>query len=239
MKKIDDNHQQSHLALVEDDDAIRELLTINLQKEGFIVDSFFSVEQLERKNEGMFYDLLLLDIMLPGENGLAYAQKLRNRGVNVPILFISALGQEDKIKTAYSAGAIDYIIKPFEVDNLLAKVKNLAYYFVKRHSAPLPQKIGRARINWSLLQVETDSENHLLTPKEAKVLIHFVENPNKIINRKELIETVWGDDVYVTSRNIDNFLVKFRKWFEEDPSNPRLFITYSKKGYAYKTLQDL
>jgi|GEM_PF-583064 len=226
---------KAYIALVEDDDSIRELLSINLQGIGFRVDSFFSTEQMTRKSETLPYDLIILDIMLPGESGLKFAQNLQKKEQNIPILFISALAQEEKIKQAYSAGAIDYVIKPFEIQQVLMKIQNLLFYFIKRHTAPLPSKIGDARIDWDLMKVVKGNEEYILTPKEAKVLVHFVENPNQIIERKKLIELVWGKDVYVTSRNVDNFLVKFRKWFEQDPANPKVFITYPKKGYAYNT----
>ena len=240
MTDIDKTQEQSQspqsatIALIEDDDSIRELLAINLQNEGFRIDSFFSTEQLDRKKDAEFYDLIILDIMLPGENGLTYAKKLQEKDKSVPILFISALGQEDKIKFAYEVGAIDYIVKPFEMDNLLLKVKNLLYHFIKRHSAPMPNRVGEALIDWDLMQVKTGESTHVLTPKEAEVLVYFLENPNKVVSRDELIKNIWGENIYVTSRNIDNFLVKFRKWFEKDPGEPKLFITYPKKGYAYK-----
>ena len=226
---------RARIALVEDDDSIRELITLNLQNEGFGVDSFFSAEQLDRKGDVQNYDLLLLDIMLPGMNGLNFAQKLREEEKHIPVLFISALGQDEKIKTAYESGAIDYIVKPFEIEHLLMKIKNLLYHFVKRHEAPLPEKLGEASIDWDLMQVIKNGKNQTLTPKEAEVLTYFLQNPNKVVSRDELIKNVWGGDVYVTSRNIDNFLVKFRKWFETEPSHPSIFITYPKKGYAYRT----
>jgi DNA-binding response OmpR family regulator len=228
---------KAFIGLVEDDDAIRELLTINLQQIGFRVESFFSTEQMVRKSDNLPYDLIILDIMLPGENGLKFAQNLQKKNLNIPILFISALGNEEKIKQAYQAGAIDYVVKPFEMDQVLMKIQNLLFYFVKRHAAPLPSKIGEAKIDWDLMKVITLDGEYILTPKEAKVLIHFVENPNQIIERKKLIEIVWGKDVFVTSRNVDNFLVKFRKWFEKDPANPEIFLTYPKKGYAYNNIK--
>jgi len=226
---------KAFIALVEDDDGIRELLSINLQGIGFRVDSFFSTEQMMRKSESLPYDLIILDIMLPGENGLKFAQNLQKKEQNIPILFISALGHEEKIRQAYLAGAIDYVVKPFEIQQVLMKIQNLLFYFVKRHTAPLPSKIGETSIDWDLMKVSKGGEEYIMTPKEARVLIHFVENPNQIIDRKKLIELVWGKDVYVTSRNVDNFLVKFRKWFEADSVNPKIFITYPKKGYAYNT----
>lgn len=227
-------NMNAHLALVEDDDSIRELLEYNLKDSGFEVDSFFSIEQLEKNFENGKYDLVLLDIMLPGESGLKFAQKIQESRISLPILIISALGQQSKIKEAYKLGAIDYIVKPFEMETLLQKIRNLLYHFIPRTQAPLPERIGEAEINWNLMQVHSHEEVHSLSPKEAQALIYFLQNPDRIINRNELIEHIWGEDVFVSGRNIDNFLVKFRKLFERDQSNPEFFLTFPKKGYAYK-----
>lgn len=223
------------LFIVEDDDTIRELLELNLKAEGFKVFSFFSVEQMERRKDGVNCDLLLLDVMLPGLNGLHYAKKLKEEGLHIPILFVSALNQEKNISKGYELGAIDYIIKPFEINHLMHKVKNLLYHFVPRSTAPLPAKLGEHEINWDLLQVKTcDGQTFTLTGKEAEALAYFLENEKKIISRKELIEKIWGNDRYISTRNVDNFLVKFRKIFEIDPAKPKHFLTYPKKGYAFQ-----
>ena len=115
------------------------------------------------------------------------------------------------------------------------KVKNLLYHFVPRSTAPLPAKLGEHEINWDLLQVKTcDGQVFTLTGKEAEALAYFLENEKKIISRKELIEKIWGNDRYISTRNVDNFLVKFRKIFEIDPAKPKHFLTYPKKGYAFQ-----
>lgn len=226
--------RQTHIALVEDDDTIRELIQLNLLSEKYKVDAFFSVEQLEKKFYPNYYDLIILDIMLPGKNGLSFAEKLHKEKIFIPILFISALGHKEKIKAAYEVGAIDYIVKPFEIDLLLYKIRNLLLFFSPRkHKETLPQTIGQSQVNWSLMEVKTPSgKKYKLTPKESAALHYFVQNKNRIVSRNELMETVWGEDVFISGRNVDNFLVKFRKLFEQDPGNPKLFITYPKKGYA-------
>jgi len=223
------------IALIEDDDSIRQLIEMNLKHEGFQVESFFSAEQLERKHNAGDFEIILLDIMLPGENGLAFAEKLQKNNIMVPILFISALGQEEKIQKAYKLGAIDYITKPFLIETLISKIKNLTRYFIKRKTASLPDNIKGVRINWDLLQITRDNEETVLSPKEAEALAYFLVNPNKVITREELISEIWGSNVYVSGRNIDNFLVKFRKIFEKNPAVPEIFITYPRKGYAYIT----
>lgn len=222
--------------VVEDDDTIRELIELNLKAEGYQVHSFFSVEQMERKKKEGMCDLLLLDIMLPGINGLQYVKNLKKNGTFIPILFISALNQEDKINTAYEIGAIDYIIKPFEITNLLFKIRNLLHHFSPRRAAPLPSKLGKHEINWDLLQVQSpEGVQTTLTGKEAEALAYFMDNEKKIITRQELIEKIWGEDKLLSGRNVDNFLVKFRKIFEDDPAKPSHFLTYPKKGYAFQS----
>lgn len=222
------------IGLVEDDDSIRELVEMNLTSEGYDVRAFYSVEQLQSQYAVEDFDLLLLDIMLPGKSGLEFAGHLHEKEIIVPVLIISALGQEGKITEAYQTGVIDYIVKPFEISHLLLKIRNLMYHFLPKPEVELPDKVGIAKIDWNLHQVSNTKETIALTPRETQALIYFLENPDRIVSRNELIEKIWGPNVYVSGRNVDNFLVKFRRLFEEDPSKPEVFVTYPKKGYAYR-----
>ena len=228
------NAERTSIALVEDDDTIRELIEINLKSENYQVDSFFSIEQLEKNYKPGLYDLLILDIMLPGKSGLTFAEKLYSTSSTIPTLFISALNQEAKIREAYRLGAIDYIIKPFAIDLLLQKIRNLLLHFIPRTGeVNLPIEVGTGKINWDLMEITTSTKETVnLSPKESQALLYFLQNPNRIITRKELISYIWGEDVFVSGRNIDNFLVKFRKLFEADASDPKIFLTFLKKGYA-------
>ncbi len=226
------NDKEAYIALVEDDDSNRELISMNLQHAGFEVASFFSVEHLA-KTELADYDLLLLDIMLPGKSGIDFARELQASGLHLPVLFVSALSQADSIQKAYEAGAIDYIIKPINIDNLLMKIRNLLFYFVKREQPGMPDRVGEAIIDWNLLKAHRGDQDFKLSLKEVRALMHFVKNPGKVISRKEISEEVWGRDVFVANRSIDNFLVKFRRIFEKDAAQPKIFITYPKQGYAY------
>ena len=227
---------QYHIAIIEDDDSMRELLRLNLKAEEFAVDAFISVEELKKK-VGDFrkikidYDLIILDNMLPGTSGVDFAKQLQN--LKIPILFISALNQQKKIEEAYSFGAIDYLTKPFELATLIAKVKNLSRYFIQPKQEALPNQIGNCIINWKLMNVTKKNQEFKLSVKEINALSLFLTQPNEIIGRNDLIEKIWGGSTYVSTRNIDNIVVKLRRIFEEDPSNPKLFKTYPKKGYAY------
>lgn len=220
------------IALVEDDDSIRELLTANLKAAGFRTDSYFSAEQLERKGQIAQYDLLILDIMLPGNSGLQLAEKIARSETQVPVMFISALNNSAKIEQAYKSGAIDYLVKPFDLDILLAKVRNLLFYFTKKISDKLPARLGAADIDWNLMVITRDGKSENLSPREARTLVYFLENPNRIITRQELLEKIWNEKKQISSRNIDNYLVKFRKLFENNPADPQIFLTHPGKGYA-------
>ncbi len=229
------SRHQLRIAIVEDNDSIRELIELNLRRENYVVDAFFSAEQLEKAYSPGRFDLLLLDVMLPGKSGIQLAESLLQKEALLPILFISAVNQEQKITRAYELGAIDYIVKPFEIDHLLIKIRNLLHYFAPRQEERiLPTIVGAAEINWDLLQVNRNGEIHVLTPKEAQTLSYFLNNADRVIPRTELMEKIWGQEHEVSSRNIDNYMVRFRRMFEENPAEPRIFITYPKKGYACK-----
>ncbi|MCS6984171.1 MAG: response regulator transcription factor [Leptospiraceae bacterium] len=233
MKRNELRKKKARIALVEDHDDIRELLQLQLINANYEVDAFFSAEQLLKSFERGKYDLLILDVMLPGKNGISLAQEILQKYAQVPILFISALRQSDKISEAYKLGAVDYIVKPLEIEILLLKIRNLLEHFKPQQSAEKNfQKVGRGLIFWDLLQVKRDDEYYLLSPREAGVLKFFLKNKGRIITRQEILDQVWGDAPLVSGRNIDNYVVKFRKLFEEDPAHPQIFITYPRRGYA-------
>jgi len=227
-------NRNKHIAIVEDDDNIRELVAENLKKAGYRVSAFFTAEQFERKHEG--YDLLLLDIMLPGKNGLSLLKDLRAQGFSTPVVLVTASEQESHIDTALGQGAIDYIVKPFNLKHLLMKIENLFDQFKSAGSADSDDSyaIGVGRFDPELNTVIRDKQEFKLTPSEAATLGYFIKNPNRIISREELQEQTSTDSKTVSSRNLDNYILKFRKLFEVDPKDPVLFVTIPRKGYALK-----
>lgn len=224
-----------HIAIVEDDDSIRELLAENLKKAGYRVSAFFTAEQFERKLDGG-YNLLLLDIMLPGKNGLQLLKEIRSLGETFPVILVTASETEAHIDTALSAGAIDYIVKPFNLKHLLLKIENL----FEQIGTPAPGErhdaytIGAGKFDRELQIVLRDKKEHKLTPSEAATLTYFIENPNRIISREELQEHISAEARAISSRNLDNYILKFRKLFEIDPKDPVIFVTIPRKGYALK-----
>ncbi|MCS6971703.1 MAG: response regulator transcription factor [Turneriella sp.] len=219
-----------HIAIVEDDDTIRTLLAENLRRAGFTVSAFFSAEQLERQLDQNFH-LLLLDIMLPGKSGIALLETLKKRGLDLPVIFITASEQESHTDAAFAAGAIDYIVKPFNLKHLLQKIENL----LNRIKAPAAEGavlIGEGRFYPSLQLVRRGQKEYKLTPSETAALEYFLRNPNRIISRDELKQNLRPGKGGL--RNMDNHILKFRRLFEQEPKKPRHFITIPRKGYALR-----
>lgn len=229
------SNRRKHIAIIEDDDNIRELLAENLRHAGYQVSAFFTAEQFERKSDAG-YHMLLLDIMLPGKSGIVLLKELKLRGLDYPVLLLTASEQETHVDAAFGSGAIDYIIKPFNLKHLLQKVENL---FEQLKSAGTGENrsdyaIGAGRFEPELNLVIRDRKEHKLTPAEAATLLYFIRNPNRIISREELQASLGDDNKSLTSRNLDNYVLKFRKLFETDPKSPLLFVTIPRKGYALK-----
>lgn len=224
-----------HIAIVEDDDNIRELLAENLKHAGYHVSAYFTAEQFERKKD-TDYDMLLLDIMLPGKNGLALLKEIRASGRTMPVILVTASEQNTHMDTAFGAGAIDYVVKPFNLQHLLLKIQNL---FDQFQAQPTPGEarefmIGAGKFDPGLNIATRDRQEYKLTPSEVATLLYFVKNPNRIITREELQSQNSADAKSMSSRNLDNYILKFRKIFEIDPKLPEIFVTIPRKGYALK-----
>ena len=224
-----------HIAIVEDDDNIRELLAENLKRAGYHVSAFFTAEQFERKKDAD-YDMLLLDIMLPGKSGLSLLKEIRASGRTMPVILVTASEQNTHMDTAFGAGAIDYVVKPFNLQHLLLKIQNLFDQF-QAQPAPGANKdfiIGAGKFDPALNVAVRDRQEYKLTPSEVATLLYFVKNPNRIITREELQSQNADDAKSMSSRNLDNYILKFRKIFEIDPKIPEIFVTIPRKGYALK-----
>jgi len=221
-----------HIAIIEDDDAIRSLLSENLRSADFTVTQFFTAEQFERKSETA-YDLLLLDIMLPGKNGLVLLKEMRSKGIRLPVILITASELESHRDAAFDAGAIDYIVKPFTMRHLKQKIENLLSQFSSVVTVQNEAVIAAGRYDPALSHVTRGKISTALTPSEAKALEFLLANSNRIVSRGELNLLLNGDSAQA-SRNVDNYILKFRKLFEENPKKPEHFITIPRKGYALK-----
>ncbi|HRP69622.1 MAG TPA: response regulator transcription factor [Turneriella sp.] len=227
--------REKHIAIVEDDDSIRELLAEHLKEAGYRVSAFFSAEQLERKLDAQ-YNLTLLDIMLPGKSGLQLLKDIRAKGVDFPVILITASESDVHIDAALSDGANDYIVKPFNLKHLLLKIENLFHQIDAKNQSESNDvyTLGAGKFEVGLQTVLRNKKEYKLTPSEAATLMYFIENSNRIISRDELQEHIGAHAKAISSRNLDNYILKFRKLFEFDPKDPVLFVTIPRKGYALK-----
>lgn len=179
-------------------------------------------------------DLIILDIMLPKKSGLDVCKELRAEGRKLPIIMLTARGQEvDKI-LGLELGADDYITKPFSIRELLARVKAVLRRSERNESEePNQHQFGKIRVDFDHYTAWDESGHVDMTYKEFEILRFFLENKNRTISRDELLDKVWGYEIYPTSRTVDNHIVKLRKKIENDPMKPKHIITVYGIGYKY------
>lgn len=231
---------KNRILLVEDEESIRETIVLNLELEGYhVVATGDGVEALKIFHEQKF-DLLILDIMLPGKDGLSLCETVRLSDKNVSILFLSAKGSAEDRIIGLRKGGDDYLPKPFNLEELLLRVKRLLAR--TGHAQVNEAKTHRevrfcnngCYINFDSYQaVGLDGEINL-TQKEAHLLKLLVDNEGEVVSRARILETVWGYNVYPSTRTIDNFILAFRKYFEKDPRNPQHFISVRGVGYMFQ-----
>ena len=221
------------ILLVEDEDKIRKSIELNLRLEGYDVVSTAEGRQALDFAENQHFDLVVLDIMLPGLDGFSICEKLRLNDKNIGIIFVSARdASEDRI-SGLKLGADDYLTKPFHFEELLLRIRNIL------RSRESEQTNGTSHYGWEGNEINfaeytargIHGDLHL-TKKEALLLRLLTERKNEVVSRNQILQTVWGYDIYPSTRTIDNFILSFRKYFEKDPRNPRYF--HSVRGVGYK-----
>ena len=222
------------IVLVEDESSLHELIKLNLELEGHTVLSFFSGKEALKSNVQLVKsDLIILDIMLPQVSGLEICEAIRKIS-EIPILFLSAKGTTSDRIIGLKKGGTDYLVKPFDLEELLLKVSILTR---ARNSK---KEIKSVQINNKTIYFETfevrDEDNQLietLTKKEVELLRLFELKAGQVISRDEILDTVWGQDQFPSSRTVDNFIVGFRKLFEVDQRNPQFFQSIRGVGYKF------
>ncbi len=220
------------VCLVEDEENLIQLIKLNLELEGFKVSCFNSGEKAANHfSENFAYDLIILDVMLPEVSGFTLCEIIRKKS-SVPILFLSAKGTtQDRIQ-GLKLGANDYLPKPFNLEELLLRVSVLTNN--KSASELLEYKISNKRIDFQSFVVKNEfgESTFEFSKKEMSLLEFFIKHEGRVVSRDELLDNVWGTDQFPTSRTIDNFILTFRKLFEENPKEPKHF--HSIRGVGYK-----
>lgn len=218
--------------IIEDDPAILFGLRENFDLEGFEVHS--AVEgnlglELARKERP---DLILLDIMLPGMNGFEVCQTLRHEKLDMPILMLTALGQEDDIIRGLNLGADDYITKPFSIGELMARAKNFLKRYQKEENIVIA--FGEFSFDQSARQLHRGGEHVELTPKEFGLLQYLLSKPGRALTRDQILDAVWGSELAITQRSVDRCVTSLRHKIEPDHARPRYLTTVQKVGYRWE-----
>jgi DNA-binding response OmpR family regulator len=233
----------SRILIVEDEQHIAEGLRFNLQAEGHDAlvapDGEHALDLLLRDNVQV--DVVILDIMLPGQDGFEVATALRAAGQYVPILMLTARGRPEDVLRGFEAGADDYLPKPFELAILLARVHGLLRRgrWNERESAPPPKPddtysfAGRT-LDFAAMQLRARGESHQLTQMECDLLRFLVKNAGRPVSRRTILEDVWGLHEDTDTRAIDNFIVRLRRYLEDRPSSPKFLLTVRGVGYKFE-----
>jgi len=231
-----------HILVVEDEEHLAVGIRYNLEAEGYQVsvaeDGRMALRIVE-ENPGRV-DLVILDLMLPGMSGYAVCETLRSNGEDMPILILSARTLSEDRTRGFDVGADQYMMKPFDLDEFLSRVKNLLSLRRRRQ----PQKdaeeelvhqtsFGEVEIDFDTFQAFVDGKPIRLTQLESKLLHYFVSHPHRIIPKGELLREVWEMPPNVSTRAPDQFIARLRKMFEKDKSKPKHFITIRDAGYQF------
>jgi len=225
------------ILIVEDEPAMQRGLRDNLEVEGYAVetagDGETGLQQILRHQ----FDLIILDVMLPKVSGFDVCRKAREQGVRTPVIMLTAKGEEIDKVLGLELGADDYITKPFGLRELLARIKAvLRRQEGDRSSRGGSVSIGDATVDFATYNASRGGKEISMTPKEFEVLQYLWENRNATVSRDQLLTDVWKYDDSVSTRTIDNFILKLRQKIESDPSRPRLIITIH--GIGYKLIAD-
>ena len=222
------------ILIVEDEPGMRMGLIDNLEFEGYSVDYADNGNTGLQKIMTNNYDLVLLDVMLPEISGFEICKNIRKQGNKTNIIMLTAKGEEIDKVLGLEIGADDYVTKPFSLRELLARIKAL----LRRSEQNISDsdkleiiKIGRLELNFSTYNAKENKEDILMSYKEFEILNYLWKRKNETVSRDDLLRDVWGQDVYITTRTIDNFILKLRQKIETDSKHPKVILTVHGIGY--------
>ncbi|MGQ0836445.1 MAG: response regulator transcription factor [Gammaproteobacteria bacterium] len=223
--------------VVEDDASLAAGIAENLRAEGYethvLHDGRAAIERLSADA----FDLVVLDVMLPGCDGFEVCRSLRERGRVVPVMFLTARGDPDDRVRGLEAGGDDYLTKPFQLREFLLRTRAILRRWQWYREDAAREKLlsfGGNSVDFGQFRATAwDGVLHELTEKEAMILKALAGAAGRVVSREDLVERVWGEDVFPSTRTVDNFILRLRKRFERDPANPRFFHSVRGVGYRF------
>ncbi len=228
---------KANILLVEDEENLHDALKLNLELEGFEITSAYDGNEALKAIRDEYFDLIIMDVMLPQVDGISVTETIRLQNNDVPILILSAKNTSADRVLGLKKGADDYMVKPFNLEELLLRVEKLILKNKKLNEKETigdRYEFGGNTIDFKAQSATTWNNLHIeLSKKEVMLLKLLIENKNEVVTREKILQSVWGYNVFPTTRTIDNFILNFRKYFEKDSRNPTYFHSVRGVGYKY------
>jgi two-component system alkaline phosphatase synthesis response regulator PhoP len=223
----------SKVLIVEDDQAMAVALRDGFQYEGHQVTVARDGANALTLASGKQFDLMILDVMLPKMSGLDVCKQLRSEGNNVPIIMLTARGQEIDKVVGLKTGADDYVTKPFSFMELLARVEAVLRRAASRLDSPDCFTFGDVTIDFKKNETTRSGRSIELSPREYRLMKYFIDHRHEVVTRDQLLDSVWGYDSFPLTRTVDTHIAKLRHKIEENPSDPRWIVTVHRVGYKF------
>jgi two-component system alkaline phosphatase synthesis response regulator PhoP len=222
-----------NILIVEDEEALRMTLSDRLQSEGYVVECAADGDEGLRRATSDAFDLILLDVMLPRRSGFDVCRDIRQAGLATPIIMLTARGQVVDKVIGLKIGADDYVTKPFDMLELMARIEALLRRAPSRPPGQGTRQFGSIKVDLRGTEVSRDGQPVSLSAREFQLLRYFVEHQGATVSRSELLKEVWGYSVETFTRTVDVHIVSLRQKLEQDPKHPELIVTVPGLGYKF------
>lgn len=225
---------KKRILVVEDEKDIADTIKLNLEIENYhpivVNDGLDAIAAFKEQN----FDLVILDIMIPSINGIDVCENIRLQDSSVPIMFLSAKSRSEDRILGLKKGGDDYLTKPFNLEELILRVSNLIVRNENKTSNTITTyNFGENSVDFDSYEAIGKKGKFPLTNKESLLLKLLIENEGEVVSRERILQAVWGYSVYPSTRTIDNFVLAFRRYFEDDQKNPKFFISLRGVGYKF------
>jgi two-component system alkaline phosphatase synthesis response regulator PhoP len=229
--------KKNRILLVEDEESLQKMIRLNLEMDGFEVVSVDNGRDALEKARGERFDMIILDVMLPHIDGFTVCKTLRVEGSKVPILFLTARQTSQDRVEGLKIGADDYLTKPFNLEELLLRVTKLIERTAKKDKDIESDiyQFGDCEINFKTYKIKDLNGEEVELPKRELMLLKLlVSKEGQVVSREEILETVWGYDVFPSTRTVDNYVMALRKYFEKNPRQPKHIHSVRGVGYRFQ-----